>query len=71
LTDISDSGAALVSPRASAPGADTVRRSNTPNAADKNLFFDMKKPPLNLFSLIKQIRRGFCDRKKGIFQKIF
>ncbi|ABZ85421.1 hypothetical protein HM1_2912 [Heliomicrobium modesticaldum Ice1] len=26
---------------------------------------------LNLFSLIKQIRRGFCDRKNGIFSKNF
>jgi len=43
LTDISDSGAVLVSPIASAPGADTDRRSNTPNAADKNLFFDIEK----------------------------
>ncbi len=46
MTNISDSVAALVSPIASAHGADTNRRSNTPNAADKNLFFNMEKPLL-------------------------
>jgi len=48
--DTIDSGATFTSPAASTVGADTVRRSSMPNAADKNLFFDMEKTSFDFCS---------------------
>jgi len=45
--DTADSSVALAAPAANAAGINAIKRNKALNAADKNLFFNMLKPPLN------------------------
>jgi len=43
--DTIDSGAALAAPAANAAGVNAINRNKALNVADKNLFFNILKPP--------------------------
>jgi hypothetical protein len=45
--DTIDSGVALASLAANAAGVNAIKRNKALTTADKNLFFNMLKPPLN------------------------